>query len=174
MDAHPRRGLAEYLNRLEEASLRAVLARCCVSRGWIEGMAARRPFAADEQVLAAAAGVWQGLGRDDWREAFAGHPPIGDLASLQAKYAGTQPLAAREQAGMLTASEQTLRRLAEGNRAYKDKFGHIFIVCATGKSADEMLALLEARIGNHPATELPIAAEEQLKITQIRLQGLAP
>jgi OHCU decarboxylase len=105
--------------------------------------------------------------------AFAAHPRIGDVDSLRTKFAHTKTWASGEQAGVDAASEDTLIRLADGNDAYFDRFGYIFIVCATGKSADQMLALLEARLPNDAVTELPIAAAEQRKITQLRLQKLA-
>lgn len=166
--------LAEYLNDLAEPALRAALARCCAASAWVDAMAGRRPFASDEEAFDVAAEKWNGLGRGDWLEAFAAHPKIGDLDSLRARFAGTKQLASTEQAGTLTASDETLRRLAEGNRDYEVKFGYIFIVCATGKTADEMLAILDERLANDPATELPLAAAEQLKIMQLRLRGLAP
>jgi 2-oxo-4-hydroxy-4-carboxy-5-ureidoimidazoline decarboxylase len=107
--------------------------------------------------------------REDWLEAFAGHPRIGDLESLRSRFGSTAHLAAGEQAGARAASDKVLRALAQGNEEYESRFGHIFIVCATGKSADEMLAILQQRLGNAPAVELEIAAGEQRKITRLRL-----
>ena len=122
------------------------------------------------------------LRRDDWLEAFGGHPRIGDLDSLRHRFAPTAPpdrshtdtaaLAASEQAGTGEASDRVLRALAQGNADYEQRFGHLFIVCATGKSADEMLAILRQRIHNDPAVELEIAASEQRKITRLRLGNL--
>ncbi len=108
----------------------------------------------------------------DWLEAFAAHPRIGDVDALRAKFAATAAWASGEQAGVAGASESTLRALAEGNRDYEAKFGHIFIVCATGKTADEMLGLLRERLANEPDAELAVAAAEQAKITAIRLRKL--
>lgn len=135
-------------------------------------MAQRFPFQNKEELLAAAEEVWFKLLPNDWLEAFAHHPKIGDLNSLRAKFASTRQWAEGEQASVSTASEEVLRALAEGNAAYERKFGYIFIVCATGKSAEEMLAILQARLPNEHATELFLAAVEQSKITRIRLEKL--
>ncbi len=164
--------LALHLNQLDETALRTTLSRCCAARAWVGAMFAARPFADDNSVYSTAESTWWRLGRDDWLEAFAAHPQIGDIDSLRAKFADTRAWAGREQAGVAGAGESTLRRLAEANREYLARFGYIFIVCATGKSADEMLAILEQRLANSPETELPIAAAEQLKITQLRLRKL--
>ena len=129
----------------------------------------RRPFGSDEQLLAAARAEWSALTPEDWREAFRHHPRIGDRASLRARFPATAALSEGEQRGVAGASQATLDALTEGNRAYEEKFGYIFIVCASGKTADEMLGLLRARLGNDPATELPIAAGEQAAITTLRL-----
>jgi 2-oxo-4-hydroxy-4-carboxy-5-ureidoimidazoline decarboxylase len=135
-------------------------------------MAARRPFAGAAGLFAAAREVWQGLAREDWLEAFAAHPRIGDLEALRGKFAATAAWSAGEQAGVAGAAEATLRALAEANRAYEARFGHIFIVCASGKSAEEMLALLERRLNNSAEEELRTAAGEQEKITRLRLEKL--
>jgi OHCU decarboxylase len=128
-------------------------------------MAAARPFASDGSVETAADTIWQSLDRADWLEAFAAHPKIG------ADRAGGAWSDA-EQAGVADAAEATRRRLDEANRAYDTRFGYIFIVCATGKTADEMLSLLEARLRHDADEELLIAAEEQRKITRLRLRKL--
>lgn len=166
--------VAPHLNALSDDVCREVLAKCCASQAWVEGILAVRPFDSDEQLAETAARIWNSLGRADWLEAFAAHPRIGDVDNLRAKFSDTKNWASGEQAGVNAASEETLQRLAGGNDRYFAKFGYIFIVCATGKSADEMLALLEARLANDAATELAIAAAEQLKITQLRLKKLAP
>lgn len=132
-------------------------------------MLQRRPFVSDQQLLAIAREEWFALTSPDWREAFGHHPRIGDRASLGARFPATAELSEQEQRGVAGASNATLDALAEGNRAYEEKFGYIFIVCATGKTADEMLALLRARLGNDPQEELLIAAGEQAKITELRL-----
>ena len=129
----------------------------------------RRPFGSDEELFAAARAEWFALTPDDWREAFRHHPKIGDRDALRARFPTTAHLSEREQRGVAGVSDETLDALAEGNRAYEERFGYIFIVCATGKTADEMLALLRARVANDPHTELLIAAGEQAKITELRL-----
>jgi len=161
-----------WLNSLPEAEARTALLRCCGATRWAEQMSARRPFAGAEDLFAAARDIAKTLSRSDWLEAFAAHPKIGDLEALRNKFAPTAAWSAQEQGSLSSAAEATLQALAAGNQAYESKFGHIFIVCATGKSADEMLALLEQRLGNSPAEELRIAAAEQEKITGLRLQKL--
>ncbi len=136
-------------------------------------MLARRPFSDDEAVDAACAEAAEGLAEADWLEAFAAHPMIGDVESLRKKYTSTKSLAAGEQFGAAGASEATLAELARLNHEYHEKFGFIFIVFATGKSADEMLAMLEGRVDNSRDQELRNAAAEQMKITRLRLQKLA-
>ena len=136
-------------------------------------MMARRPFGSTGALLAAARDVWGALAPGDWREAFRHHPKIGDQASLQAKFADTRHLAEREQSGVTGATDDVIDALAEANRVYEARFGYIFIVCATGKSAAEMLAILRDRLRSDPATELRIAAAEQAKITDIRIRRLA-
>jgi 2-oxo-4-hydroxy-4-carboxy-5-ureidoimidazoline decarboxylase len=135
-------------------------------------MAALRPFSTEVGLLVAADVVWEDLDRADRLEAFAAHPRIGDLDALREKFAATSSWAAGEQSGVAGAPEETLRALAEGNRAYESKFGYIFIICATGKTAAEMLGLLRARLGNDPETELAVAAAEQAAITRLRLGRL--
>ena len=161
------------LNALSRDEARAALLRCCGARRWAEGMLARRPFSSQSELLRAADAVWSQLDKSDYLEAFAHHPRIGeDLAALRAKFASTAGWAHQEQAGVRAADERTLLALRDDNQAYFDRFGYIFIVCATGKSAPEMLELLRARLHNEPAFELSIAAAEQAKITRLRLEKL--
>ena len=159
-------------NSLEEAQARAELGLCCVSERWIDGMLERRPFADPEALRTGADEVWAKLGEDDWLEAFEGHPRIGDVNSLRAKYANSGALAAHEQSGVASADDGVIERLAAGNETYESRFGFIFIVCATGKSALEMCELLEARLHNSREQELRIAAEEQRRILRLRLEKL--
>jgi len=149
-----------------------VLATCCGSSAWVERMVRRRPFTSVDRLLAAAREAWFDLTWTDWLEAFAHHPQIGDRAELARRFARTAHLSEQEQRGVDGASEEILDRLAAANHTYRDKFGYIFIVCATRKSAAEMLALLRARLPNDAATEIGIAAEEQARITELRLRRL--
>ncbi|MBF2054709.1 MAG: allantoicase [Candidatus Sericytochromatia bacterium] len=159
-------------NQRPQQQVRADLARCCGASKWLEGMLTHFPFASTRQVLNLAEQVADQLHEKDWLEAFTHHPKIGDMASLREKFAHTADLASNEQAGSLSASEDTLKALAEGNKAYEERFGFIFIVCATGRSAAEMLQLLQARLHNDRNTEIRIAAAEQRKITQLRLEQI--
>ena len=163
---------AAKLDALAEDDARIALSNCCAAEKWVSGMLAARPFADDNAVLAASESIAATLTEPDWLEAFAAHPLIGDVDILRKKYAATKQLAAGEQAGVDAASETTLRELAELNQAYLAKFGFIFIVFATGKSADEMLAILKSRIDNCREQEIASAAAEQLKITRLRLTKL--
>jgi len=160
------------MNALPAAVARAELERCCGARRWIDAMVASRPFADAAALDAASERAFDRLARADWLEAFGHHPKIGDVAALRARFASTAAWAGAEQRGAATAPETTLRSLAEGNRAYEERFGYIFIVCATGRSAEEMLAMLDQRLANDPAAELAIAAAEQRKITRLRLEKL--
>ncbi|AMJ64729.1 2-oxo-4-hydroxy-4-carboxy-5-ureidoimidazoline decarboxylase [Hymenobacter sp. PAMC 26628] len=160
------------LNALPIAARAGALATCCGAPAWVGALNQRFPFATAAALLAAADAVWYGLAEADWREAFAHHPKIGDVGALKEKFASTAAWAAGEQGAVRRASDATLGALAAGNAAYEAKFGYIFIVCATGKSADEMLALLQARLPNAPAAEIQIATGEQAKITRLRLEKL--
>lgn len=148
------------------------LLRCCGARRWAVQMAARRPYQTLESVMHTADAIWSKMERADFIEAFGHHPKIGDVASLRTRFATTSQWASGEQSGVQAAADDILHRLAEGNARYEEKFGYIFIVCATGKSAAEMLEILDARLPNRPAAELAIAAGEQAKITRIRLGKL--
>jgi 2-oxo-4-hydroxy-4-carboxy-5-ureidoimidazoline decarboxylase len=159
----------EVLNRLPDSEARAALLRCCGSGRWADRMLRRRPYPSGAALHADADAVWRALGRDDFLEAFAHHPPIGGGAGASA----TRAWSAEEQAGVAGAAADTVAALRAANQAYQQRFGFIFIVCATGKSASEMLALLQARIGNDPDAEITVAAAEQAKITHLRLEKLA-
>ncbi|HEY2759307.1 MAG TPA: 2-oxo-4-hydroxy-4-carboxy-5-ureidoimidazoline decarboxylase [Pirellulales bacterium] len=165
--------ITKSLNDLDEGALQTALMKCCAAKFWVEAMIAKRPFSSDQALVNFASAAWWKLDRADWLEAFSAHPKIGDVDSLRAKFGNTRGWASGEQAGVAVASEATLQRLAELNRRYEERFGYIFIVCATGKTADEMLAILESRLTNDPESELKVAASEQLKITLLRLQKLA-
>ena len=171
MSDQERTGLGR-LNGLDDAAAEADLGRCCGAARWARAVAARRPFADGAALRAAAEAAWPALTDADWREAFTHHPKIGDIESLRGRYAHTRDWAASEQSRAQGAPDDVLQALAAGNAAYEARFGYIFIVCATGRSAGEMLALLRERLPNEPAVELGVAAEEQKKITRLRLDKL--
>lgn len=162
----------DALNSLSKEEAMQALERCCGSHRWCEAMEGLRPFRDQAQLFLRADQVWSSLDQEDWHEAFRHHPRIGDIGSLRAKFAATANWASDEQKGATAASEETLKALAAGNQEYEARFGHIFLVCATGKSADEMLALLRARMSNVPDAELRVAVGEQAKITRLRLEKL--
>ncbi len=159
-------------NTLSAEDCRRELGLCCGATRWVEGMEQSRPFATIEDVMAAADQVWNSMGKGDAMEAFAHHPQIGGVDQLREKFASTRHWTGDEQAGVREAEEAVLKALSEGNATYLEKFGYIFIVCATGKTALEMKDLLYSRLPNPPDMELQIAMEEQHKITKIRLQKL--
>jgi 2-oxo-4-hydroxy-4-carboxy-5-ureidoimidazoline decarboxylase len=164
----------ELLNQLSGDALRAALVRCCGAQRWLDGMLAEHPFASDEALFASAERIWQGLSRADYLEAFGHHPRIGeDVAALRERFAATANWSSQEQAGVAVADVSMLEALAENNRRYLARFGYIFIVCASGKSAAEISSLLEARLQNAPEQELAIAACEQARITRLRLEKLS-
>jgi OHCU decarboxylase len=154
----------DALNRLDDVTLARQLHRCCGSSAWVQGILAARPFRTHFDLRDAADRVWQALLPIDWMEAFAAHPRIGEHAA--------SGWAAGEQAAARGARATTLEELAAANRAYAARFGHLFVVCATGKTAEEMLALLRDRLDHDADTELAVAAEEQRKITRLRLDKL--
>jgi 2-oxo-4-hydroxy-4-carboxy-5-ureidoimidazoline decarboxylase len=161
------------LNALSIEEARATLLRCCGAPRWAAWMLTQRPFASTEALLKAAAGVWTQMEKADMLEAFRHHPPIGaDIEDLRRTFAATVSWSSAEQAGVAGADDATLAALRDGNIRYHEKFGYVFLVCATGKTAAEMLALLRARLANDPETELAVAAGEQAKITRLRLQKL--
>lgn len=162
----------EELNNLPGEVAADALRRCCGSARWVREMVARRPFATPNDLQRAAEEIWWSLSETDWKQAFSHHPKIGDIESLKKKYASTAEWASGEQTGTQTASAEVLRELAECNSKYEAKFGYIFIVCATGKSAEDMLLLLKARLMNARDQEMVVAATEQAKITHIRLKKL--
>lgn len=159
-------------NHLTEPDAVKVLAQCCSATKWVNLMVAGRPFPTIAALKEAAQNVWANLKEEDYLEAFEGHPKIGDINSLRTKYASTKALAVGEQSSVGDADETTLHALAEGNKAYAQRNGFIFIVFATGKSALQILALLQTRLKNSRAQEVAIAAGEQAKITALRIEKL--
>lgn len=160
------------LNGLSAEQATTEFLKACGSKRWVAAMVAQRPFASPEALLAAAEREWNQLGTEDFLEAFAAHPRIGEKKAApknDAVGAHFGKWSSQEQAGAAAAAQTTLERLKAQNDAYFDTHGFIFIVCASGKSADEMLGLLEARLPNDTATEIRNAAAEQAKITALRL-----
>ena len=161
-----------WLNTLPVEEAAKELLQCCGSKRWAKEMASRRPFQNVEALLRAANDIWWSLSPDDWLEAFRSHPKIGERKAAQAVSAQSSEWSGQEQAGVSNASQQTVDSLAALNRAYEQKFEFIFIICASGKTSEEMLAALQERLNNKPEVELTIAAAEQSKITELRLRKL--
>ena len=163
--------LAEF-NMLPRYRAEEELLKCCGSAAWARAMSRRRSFASFDRLLQAANEIWCRLDPADWMEAFRAHPQIGQHQSTAETSARAQAWSAQEQSGMSRAGVGVTMNLEDANREYLEKFGYIFIVCATGKTADEMLAILRLRLPNAPEQEIRVAAEEQQKITQLRLEKL--
>jgi len=165
----------QSLNRLNELSANQAdveFLKCCGSTRWAQTMTQARPFAGLDDVLTGADRIWWSLSEADWLEAFRAHPKIGEKKAATTQSAEAQKWSAQEQSGVTQASASTISELAERNREYEDRFGFIFIVCASGKSSEEMLAIINERIRNKAETELRAAAAEQSKITRLRLEKL--
>jgi len=161
-----------WLNSLPAADAAKELLQCCGSTRWAKQMADARPFATVEAAIASANEIWWSLDQEDWLEAFRSHPKIGEKKTAEPVSTQARQWSGQEQSGVATASQETVESLATLNRAYEEKFGFIFIICATGKTSDEMLSALRERLQHNPADELPIAAAEQSKITALRLKKL--
>jgi 2-oxo-4-hydroxy-4-carboxy-5-ureidoimidazoline decarboxylase len=159
-------------NILPKQQLIEELTKCCGSPAWVNKMLPFIPADDMVELLEDAEEQWYACREEDWKEAFAHHPKIGDIESLKKKFASTTQWASDEQSAINNASEQTIKALAEGNRLYEEKFGYIFIVYATGRSAEEILTALQTRLQNNPEVEIEIAADEQNKITKLRLEKL--
>jgi 2-oxo-4-hydroxy-4-carboxy-5-ureidoimidazoline decarboxylase len=180
----------DYINSLAEPEARAAFLKCCGAPRWAERMALRRPYSTEAELMESARQIWRALERADWLQAFAAHPKIGEGDGRPRSHApawqrrvptperGNQRAmaawAAAEQAGVAGAPDTVLQALADGNHAYEATFGYIFIICASGKTAGEMLALLNQRLKSSPEEELQTAALEQEKITLLRLQKMTP
>jgi 2-oxo-4-hydroxy-4-carboxy-5-ureidoimidazoline decarboxylase len=161
--------VAQRMNRMTDAELIDQLLRCCSSTAWCDAVARRRPFADRTHLHRVADEAFDALSQEDWLQAFAGHPKIGDIGALRIRFGGDADWSQAEQSPVASADEETLVALADGNRRYEAKFGFIFIVCATGKSAAEMLRLLLLRLPGDRQTEIAAAAAEQRKITHLRI-----
>jgi OHCU decarboxylase len=162
----------EWLNWLPHEEAVKALLQCCGSERWAEQVAKGRPYISLETLIESANNTWWSLHPDDWLEAFRSHPKIGEKKAADPVSDRSRHWSGQEQAGVATASRETVDALAALNWAYEQKFGFIFIICATGKTSEEMLAALKNRIENNFETELPIAAAEQSKITELRLKKL--
>lgn len=156
-------------NELDAESAASEILPCCGSLAWARALAAKRPLASPQELFNASDAVWADLAEDDWREAFDSHPRIGQQ---HARAATAQSLSwsSTEQSAAMSQDDAAKLALAEGNRQYEERFGRIFIVCASGRSATEILAILQRRMQNSTAQEMLEAAEQQRRITQLRLR----
>jgi 2-oxo-4-hydroxy-4-carboxy-5-ureidoimidazoline decarboxylase len=172
----------DEFNQLPDEAARAALGPCCSSGRWVKAVVAGRPYPDVGALLDASDASVAGLGEPDLAEALAGHPRIGDRRVMSSGEVGTggEPAgqegpagwSSQEQAGVARADDALRRALAEGNEEYERRFGHIYLACATGKDAAELLAFLRGRLGNDPAAEWRVVAAELAKINQIRLRRL--
>jgi OHCU decarboxylase len=162
----------DQLNSLSSAQAEAEFLKCCASRNWAQAMTVARPFTALEDLLARADSIWWSLNQEDWLESFRAHPKIGEQKAAASQSEQARNWSKQEQSGTVGADAETRAALADGNHEYLKRFGFIFIVCATGKSSEEMLAGLNTRLQNDLEAELDVAAEEQRKITRLRLEKL--
>jgi len=159
-------------NNLPNQKAEEELFKCCGSKNWAKAMLDQRPFRDLDEIDRKATALWMNCDKQDFLEAFTHHPRIGNLKSLEAKFGSTSDWASEEQGSVATAQQKILEQLASANDHYLEKFGYIFIVFATGKSAPEMLEILKKRLNNDPDQEMKIASGEQMKITLIRLKKL--
>jgi OHCU decarboxylase len=162
----------DQLNRFSPAQAEAEFLKCCGSRNWARSLTDARPFTDLDALFQKADSVWWSLSDEDWLEAFRAHPKIGEQKAAAAQSEQARSWSTQEQSGVQNPVTETKAALAAGNREYEERFGFIFIVCATGKNSEEMLAILNARLQNDHETELRVAAEEQFKITRLRLEKL--
>lgn len=160
------------LNALAPDDAEEMFRGCCATAWWARQMEACRPFENAGQLHDAADAIFEEMAEGHWLEAFAAHPKLGDVESLRMKFVGNKEWSAGEQAGVDEADEAVLQDLAAGNEKYEARFGYIFILCASGLTATQMLAALEKRLRNDPDHEAPLAAGEQCEITHLRLEKL--
>ncbi|MGH8774828.1 MAG: 2-oxo-4-hydroxy-4-carboxy-5-ureidoimidazoline decarboxylase [Jiangellaceae bacterium] len=151
-------------NALPDDAAEAALQACCSSRAWVRDVLAGRPYGSADALFAAADAALAGMDERDVDDALAGHPRIGDEPDSASSR--------REQSGLVGVDQDTLGRLAEANRRYEERFGHVYLVCATGRTAAEMLAIARDRLGNDPVTERRVTRTELEKINRIRLESL--
>lgn len=160
------------LDLMPERAAAQVLADCCASSRWVSGMLAARPFGSQAAVLSAADQIWSSLSESDWLEAFAHHPRIGEQSGAKSQGERGAAWSSGEQAGVAAAGDNVRHALAVANQEYERRFGYIYIVCATGKTPEQMLDVARERLRNDATVEIRVAAEEQRKIMRIRLQKL--
>jgi allantoicase len=168
----PRVSGVQRFNELSAVQARKALLDCCAANKWVEQMLKQRPFPDLAYVLDTADKTWAALDRKDWLEAFRHHPPIGQERAAKTQSLTASRWSAMEQSAAQQAAPEALAALATANQAYQAKFGHVFLICATGKSSDEILAALRQRLRSDAEAELLLAAEEQRKITRLRLERL--
>lgn len=169
--ANRTKSLQQFNRQPRQSALRALL-DCCGSKKWAQAVASRRPFASEAELFEFADKTWASLTSESWLEAFLHHPPIGETKAKARQSAAASRWSAKEQSSAQKAAPEAAQELATQNRAYAEKFGYVFLICATGKSSEEILHALRQRLPNEPAAELRIAAEEQRKITRLRLEKL--
>jgi 2-oxo-4-hydroxy-4-carboxy-5-ureidoimidazoline decarboxylase len=162
----------DELNALSPERAAEVFRSCCGASRWVDAMVARRPFASTDMVMSMADDVWLAMGPDDWHEAFAHHPRIGERAAATPQTERAASWSAGEQSSVVDADAAIRAELAEINRQYEARFGFIYIICASGRSADQLLEFARRRLQNSPDDELRVAAEEQRQITRLRLRKL--
>src|SRR5215831_5145260 len=162
----------DELNQLASGEAEAEFLKCCGSHNWARSMAAWRPFDNEPELFAKGEEAMATLVEPDWLEAFRAHPKIGEKKAATPQSQVEANWSAQEQAGVQSAAAGAIAELARANQEYEAKFGFIFIVCASGKSSDEMLSILQQRLNNDPPAELFVAAREQQKITRLRLEKL--
>ena len=155
---------------MEAGAAAGVVLACCGSSAWAHGMAARRPLLEAMEVMAASDAVCGGMTEADWMEAFASHPRIGEREAQGLVTGASLHWSEEEQGSAMSADDRANAALAEGNARYEGRFGRIFIVCASGRGAGEILMEMERRMGNDAEAEMREAAEEQRKITALRLR----
>jgi 2-oxo-4-hydroxy-4-carboxy-5-ureidoimidazoline decarboxylase len=160
--------LADW-NKLDPASAVASILPCCGSARWARELVETRPINTETELLERSDAIWNALSPDDWDEAFRSHPRIGERKAAAAT-AQSSKWSSAEQGGVVSSTSEILAALEQGNRRYEQRFGRIYIVCATGKSAEEMLADLQRRLHNEVEAELQEAAEQQRRITRLRLR----
>jgi allantoicase len=162
----------EWFNQLSTTQARNALFDCCGSKEWVAQMIAQRPFSTAVELLEASDRAWASLERREWLMALRHHPAIGETRARGKQSKTAQQWSASEQSGALKTSQETRAALAAANRAYQSKFGHVFLIRASGKSSEEILKNMQERLSNDPELELRNAAEEHRKITRLRLERL--